>query len=217
MGGIDDFSLLLSQAAGPSGVLGPGGWLALGLSFISGAVPFGLLLCKAKGVDLRQVGSGNIGATNVARALGKRWGIIALVLDLFKGLLPVLLVRHLLAGHPSLELITAGVMVAAVMGHMFTPFLACRGGKGVATGLGVMLAVCPLAGAVGMALYVGLYAAFRISSVGSLAGSLSAPLVMYLAGAAGPAVVAGLIIALLILIKHQANIRRLLRGEERRV
>lgn len=193
------------------------GGVALGLAFLSGAMPYGLLLCRARGVDIREVGSGNIGATNVARALGKRWGLFALVLDLLKGLVPVLLVQRLLAGHPALDLIQAGVMTAAVMGHMFTPFLSFRGGKGVASGLGVILAVSPLAGATGIALYVGLYAAFRISSVGSLAGSLLAPLMMFITGAPAPQVAAGLFIALMILIKHHDNIRRLLRGEEHRV
>lgn len=199
------------------GSIGVAGTLSIGLSFLSGAMPYGLLLCRARGVNIREVGSGNIGATNVARALGKRWGLLALVLDLLKGLVPVLLVQRLLAGHPALDLVQAGVMAAAVMGHMFTPFLGFRGGKGVATGLGVILAVSPLAGATGIALYVGLYAAFRISSVGSLAGSLIAPLLMYITGAPAPQVAAGLLIALLILFKHHDNIRRLLRGEEHRV
>ncbi len=202
---------------GLSSSLGWGGGIAIGLTFLSGAMPYGLLLCRARGVDIRQVGSGNIGATNVARALGKRWGLCALLLDLLKGLVPLLILQHLLASHPSRDLILAGAMVAAVMGHMFTPFLGFRGGKGVATGLGVVLAVSPLAGAVGIGLYVGLYAIFRISSVGSLAGSLLAPLLMVLTGVPLPLCVGSLCIALLILAKHHSNIRRLLRGEEHRV
>jgi glycerol-3-phosphate acyltransferase PlsY len=108
-------------------------------------------------------------------------------------------------------------MAAAVLGHIFTPFLRFRGGKGVASGLGVVLAVCPLAGLIGAGLYAGTYALFRISSLGSLLGSLAAPVAMLLLGQPRPHWLAGFGVSLLILAKHHQNIRRLLRGEEKKV
>ena len=183
-------------------------------AFLAGSIPFGLILCRLRGVDIRQVGSGNIGATNVARALGKRFALVVLLLDVAKGLGPVLAARLLLATDPLGERAVAAAMLAAVLGHTFTPFLRFRGGKGVATGLGVFLAVSPIAGAVGLVLYVGLYAAFRISSLGSLAGTFAAVIALFLTGVPWLQGFAGIAIALVIVAKHHENIRRLLHREE---
>jgi acyl phosphate:glycerol-3-phosphate acyltransferase len=185
-------------------------------SYLSGAVPYGLLISRARGLDIRKIGSGNIGATNAARAMGKRLGLLVLLLDLLKGLAPVLAARLLLPAEHR-ELWVAGCMVSAVLGHVFSIFLGLRGGKGVATGLGVILAVSPVAALVGVILFVALYAVFRLSSLGSLVGTLVAPGVMLLRGLPRVECLAALTIALLILLKHHENIRRLLRGEERRV
>lgn len=196
-------------------------WLAPGAivaAFLLGGVPFGLIIGKARGIDLRKVGSGNIGATNVARNLGMRWGVFCLLLDALKGLAPTLAARMLLdPGSPQAQWVIGGTMLAAVCGHMFTPYLLFRGGKGVATALGVVLAVSPWAGLVAGVLYVGLYAALRISSVGSMALTVSAPLAMYLLKAPREQLYAVLVIALLIVVKHIPNLRRLFRGEEGKV
>jgi glycerol-3-phosphate acyltransferase PlsY len=187
-------------------------------AYLIGGIPFGLMIGKARGVDLRKVGSKNIGATNVARSLGMRWGILCLLLDALKGAGPTLVARLLLdPATPHTGWVIAGVMVAAVVGHMFTPYLLLRGGKGVATGLGVVLAACPLAGVIAGVLYVGLYAALRISSVGSMALTLSAPVAMWLLGAPREQIYAFLLIGLLIVIKHIPNLARLARGEEGKV
>jgi len=191
--------------------------LAPALAYLSGAIPYSLLIGRAKGVDLRKVGSGNIGATNVARSLGMRWGVAALLLDALKGYGPVLAVRHLLADHPHAHAMVGATLLAAVVGHMFTVFLLFRGGKGVATALGGVLAVAPIAGGVGAALYVGLYAAMRISSVGSLAMTVAVPVTMVLLGQPRELVWAAGAVSVLIVIKHIPNIRRLLRGEEGKV
>lgn len=191
--------------------------LAPALAYLSGAIPYSLLIGKAKGVDLRKVGSGNIGATNVARNIGMRWGVAALLLDALKGYGPVLAARHLLADHPQAPALVGATLLAAVMGHMFTVFLLFRGGKGVATALGATLAVDPIAGGVGAALYVGLYAAFRISSVGSLAMTVAVPLTLHLLGQPRELVWAAVVVSVLIVIKHIPNILRLLRGEEGKV
>ena len=187
-------------------------------AYLLGGVPFGLVIGKAKGVDLREVGSKNIGATNAARNLGMRWGLLCLVLDCLKGVGPVLAARLLLdPAEPRAQWLVAAVMVASVVGHMFSPYLLFRGGKGVATGLGTVLAVCPLAGLIAATLYVGLYAALRISSVGSMALTVSAPAAMWLLGAPREQVIAFLAIGALIVIKHIPNLVRLARGEEGRL
>jgi len=192
--------------------------LAPVVAYLSGAIPYSLLIGRAKGVDLREVGSGNIGATNVARNLGLRWGILALLLDALKGYAPVMGARLLLpTDDPHHDLLVGSTMLAAVVGHMFTVFLLFRGGKGVATALGSVLAVTPAAGGVGAALYVGLYAAFRISSVGSLAMTVAVPLTMVLLGMPRELIWAMIAISVLIVIKHIPNIGRLIRGEEGKV
>jgi glycerol-3-phosphate acyltransferase PlsY len=192
-------------------------WLMVLGAYVAGAVPFGYLICRARGVDVRTVGSGNIGATNVARAAGKPLGALALLLDLAKGLGPTLAARAALAAHARRDVWVAAVMLAAVLGHVFSIFLRLRGGKGVATALGVTSAVCPLAGGAGVAIYALLYATTRISSVGSLAGTAAAMITVWACGAPRPIAVAATAITLLIVVRHHANLRRLFRGEERRV
>ena len=119
-------------------------------AYVAGSIPFGILVARAKGVDLRQVGSGNIGATNVARALGKGWAVAVLAADAAKGFVPVWLGRRL--GLPAGAIAAAGL--AAIVGHMFTVFLRGRGGKGVATSLGVALALSPVAALIGFGVYI---------------------------------------------------------------
>src|SRR5438067_970204 len=140
--------------------------VALLASYLAGSAPFGLLVTRiASGKDVRTVGSGNIGATNVARAAGRAAALVTLLLDALKGFLPVLLAGRTLAEPWA----AAACGVAAVIGHCFPVWLRFRGGKGVATGLGVALALSPLAAACGAAVWVLLYKLLRISSVVSLA------------------------------------------------
>jgi glycerol-3-phosphate acyltransferase PlsY len=181
-------------------------------AFAVGSIPTGIIVARARGVDLRKVGSGNIGATNVGRALGKRWAIFVLIADALKGYLPAALATRCL---PAAGV--GAVAIAAVCGHMFSVFLKGRGGKGVATSLGAALALSPLAALACAGLYAILYAAFRISSVGSLSAVAAFPLALYLTGDREPAhyVVAGTI-AVLVIARHKDNIRRLIRGEELR-
>jgi len=193
------------------------GVVLVAVAYLSAAVPYGLIIARARGIDLRQVGSGNIGATNAARALGKKLGALVLLLDVLKGLGPVLAARLLLPPSDEGALWLGGAMVAGVGGHMFSIFLGLRGGKGVATGLGVILVASPWAGAAGIVLYVGIYAATRISSLGSLAGTLCSPVVMYFTGSPLPVCGAALAIGILIVVKHHENIRRLIRREEGKV
>jgi glycerol-3-phosphate acyltransferase PlsY len=188
--------------------------LCLG-AYVIGSVPTGLLVARARGIDIRAVGSGNIGATNVARALGKPWAIFVLLCDALKGFLPVALGRYLLRDLPDWTVALAGL--AAIVGHMFTVFLRGRGGKGVATSLGVALAISPLAALAGFGAYILAYATTRLSSVGSLLGMWSFPLFAALfGGVARPFVALAIGTAVLVTIRHRENIGRLLRGEEKR-
>ncbi len=191
--------------------------LALGAGYLAGSLPTGVLVARARGVDITSAGSGNIGATNVARVLGKKLGALVLLVDALKGFGPVLGARVLFGAEPEGPWVVAGVGLAAVLGHVFPVWLRLRGGKGVATALGVFLALAPLAAGVAFALYAGLYAVFRISSVGSLAGATAVPLILYLQRAPLAYVVLAVAGWLLILVRHRANIRRLLRREESRV
>ena len=146
------------------------------LAYLLGSVPSGYLMGKLAGVDVRQVGSGNIGATNVARAVGRRQGVLTLVADAAKGFLPVLLAIHL-DFEPRAIALTA---TAAFLGHLYPAFLKFRGGKGVATALGALFAVAPLAALVLVGLFTLVVFASRIVSLGAMTAAVAAPLVLWL-------------------------------------
>ena len=159
---------------------------------------------------MRAVGSGNIGATNVARAAGRGAAVATLVLDALKGLAPVLLAARL----SPVFWLPATCAVAAVAGHCFPVWLRFRGGKGVATGLGVSLALAPAGALAGALAWVLLFKFFRVSSIGSLAGVLLA--VAVAAFTSSRVAVAGLsVVALIVVARHAGNIERLLRRKEK--
>jgi glycerol-3-phosphate acyltransferase PlsY len=188
-------------------------FIVLAAAFVVGSIPTGVLVARAKGVDLRKVGSGNIGATNVSRALGKGWAALVLVVDAGKGALPVL-VSGLYSTDPWLPAMAG---LAAVFGQVFSVFLRGRGGKGVATSLGAGLALAPLPTLLCLGAFVIVYLGFRIASIGSLTAVVCFPVllvVMHL-GTAPRLVFAGLVAAL-VLVRHRANLSRLMRGEEHR-
>jgi glycerol-3-phosphate acyltransferase PlsY len=170
-------------------------------------------------VDVRQVGSGNIGATNVARAAGRGAAVATLLLDLAKAAVPMLVARAVLGeyrGEAGPWVIAVGL--AAFFGHLFPPWLGFRGGKGVATGLGVMLVLSPWAAAAGVAAYALAFKLSRISSVGSLSGTAACSLAMFLLHGPGSAVPwAGLAVTLAILARHRQNIARLVAHREGRL
>lgn len=186
------------------------------VSYLVGAIPFGLLLGRLVGADVRLEGSGNIGATNVGRVLGKKMGILTLLCDVAKGFLPVWGVALLLpetAAYRDLIVVSSGL--ATVLGHMFPLYLKFKGGKGVATALGVFLFFSP--GSILISLFV-FVAAVTVSgyvSVGSLVASALIPLWLWLLGESPQVLVVALAIVLLIWIKHGSNIGRLRRGEEK--
>ena len=168
-------------------------------------------------MDVRQVGSGNIGATNAARAGGKKLGVAVLILDAAKAMVPVAATQQLMAGSPDARLWVMAVAVAAFAGHLFPIWLRFKGGKGVATGVGIFLVLSPWAALAGLGAYALLYAVTRISSVGSLAGSAACVVWVFLQqGPESPLAWAGAAIGAMIWWRHRENIRRLLSGEEKR-
>lgn len=183
-------------------------------AYLVGAIPFGLLIARRVAqVDVRTVGSGNIGATNVARAAGKKTAGFVLLLDVLKGYLPSTVALAL--GVPPSWSAVAGV--AAFLGHCFPVYLRFRGGKGVATALGVALALEPLAALAGVLTWIVLYLAFRVSSLGSLGGVIVALSVAVWLGESPASAWAILVMAAVIILRHRSNIRRLIRREEGRV
>ncbi len=184
--------------------------LLLLLGYACGAIPVGVLLGRLAGVDPRSAGSGNIGATNVARTAGMRLGVATLLGDALKGAGPVLLARWL-----SDDLVVpAATGLAAVTGHVFPITLGFAGGKGVATALGVVLVLCPRAAAASTFVFAAVVAGTGYVSVGSMVGALVAPVAMALIGAPPPVVGAGLAMAALIVLRHRDNLRRLRAGTE---
>jgi glycerol-3-phosphate acyltransferase PlsY len=195
------------------------GPLFVAAGYLCGSIPFGVILTKLfVGVDVRQVGSGNIGATNVARAGGKKVAIPVFILDVVKAVVPILVARRLLAGQPHAEAWASAVGAAALAGHVFPVWLGFDGGKGVATGLGVFAVLEPIAAVAGFSVWVGVYLTVKISSIGSLGGTaVCAITVFILHGGRSPLSWAGLVIAAIIFYRHKENIRRLVTGEEKKV
>lgn len=179
-------------------------------AYFVGSIPTGLLLAKAHGVDIRAAGSGNIGATNVYRTLGRSVGVLTLVGDCLKGLLPVLLARHL----GFADQWVAAVGVAAFVGHVYTVFLGFKGGKGVATALGVFLAISPLAVLCALAIFVTVVWKWRYISLGSITAAALMPLFVVLLSRNVAYAVVTCIVAVLVVVKHRENIARLRAGTE---
>jgi acyl phosphate:glycerol-3-phosphate acyltransferase len=194
-------------------------WLLVFLGYVLGSIPFGYLLVRARsGRDVRAIGSGNIGATNVARTAGLSTGVATLVLDLAKGLFAVWLAGQGSGGNIRI-MMYAGL--AAILGHVFPVWLKFSGGKGVATALGVFLMISWAAVAAAVAIFAIVVLFWRYVSLGSISAAAALPLLVYLLYAPGhappTAVTAGtLLSSVLIIVKHRKNIERLLSGTEPR-
>lgn len=197
---------------------------SIACGYLSGSVPFGYLAGRLKGLDIRQHGSGNIGATNAIRVLGKGIGIPVFILDMLKGWLPVWLAALWLEGG-SMEMVSTGKVLAgfaAVLGHMFTFWLGGKGGKGIATTAGVLLGIAPLAMLGGLAAFLLFFIPTRYVSLGSLAAAVGVPATM--AGQMARAgrwdfvmLGFGLVVMVLVFVRHRSNIQRLLAGTESRM
>lgn len=189
------------------------GTLAVTLAYLVGCIPIGLLLTRRVGIDVRAVGSGNIGATNVSRAAGARLGLLTLVGDALKGALPTATAQALGAS----DGLVAAVMIATVVGHVFPITLGLRGGKGVATALGTVIVSSPLTAAAAVGLFTILVASTRRVSVGSLGASIAVPIALVLLGAPRPHAIAMTAVAVLIILRHRDNLVRLVDGTEPRI
>ncbi len=184
-------------------------------SYLIGAIPFGLLVGRLAGVDVRSAGSGNIGATNVSRLLGKKLGLVTLVLDCLKGFLPIYMSSLVLPEGGDKDIVMMGCGIMAVVGHMFPIYLGFRGGKGVATALGVFLFLSPAAIGISLVVFIGAVAVTGFVSAGSLLASGLFPLWLWLLGQPVIVTITAVVISLLIWVKHHENIARLLKGEEK--
>ena len=233
-------------------------WLCPLLAFLLGSIPFGLFIARMKGIDIRQHGSGNIGATNVLRVVGKKHGIICLILDALKGFIPTLLAITLIrfesqrTGFAFQGLLEHGYVFAdadqwkaqtlqvltgflSIMGHNYSPWVGFKGGKGIATSAGVLIALAPAAVVLLILIWLGLFLVTRYVSVASIGAAAALPLIIHWGARfhhinndknlptlweAGnwnkPLFVFSVIIAALAIWKHRANIRRLKDGTESR-
>ena len=191
---------------------GPLTAVALAIAYLIGSIPFSYLVARRKGIDVRTVGSGNVGATNVMRSAGRAAGLAAFALDFLKGSLATWLALRL-AG-PTIAAVAA---VIAVLGHMYPAWLSFKGGKGVATGAGAFLPILPVAAVIGLLTFGVVAWLTRYASVGSIAGTTALPVVALLMGAPAASTIASAVAAALIVWKHRENIRRVAAGSERRM
>ena len=186
--------------------------LALGLGFLLGSLPCGFWLARAKGVDIRKKGSGNIGATNVGRILGKEWGYLVFALDALKGWLAVWLAAEFLQAGDTGSVLTG---MAAVAGHVFSPWLNFKGGKGVATSAGVLLGLAPAVLIWTAAIWGISFAVRRIVSISSLLAATAFPfLVMWLEPGRHALLLVAFVLAGLVWYRHRDNLQRLVQGTE---
>jgi glycerol-3-phosphate acyltransferase PlsY len=183
------------------------------VSYLLGSIPFSYLVARHGGVDVRRVGSGNVGATNVLRSVGKGAALAAFALDFLKGVAAGALARYVAPEGP----LPAVAAVTAILGHMYPVWLRFRGGKGVATGAGAFLPLAPLPTAAALAAFVLVLAATRYASAASIAGTITLAALAFLLGYPGSVARAAAAVGLLILWKHRGNLERLARGTESRV
>jgi glycerol-3-phosphate acyltransferase PlsY len=192
--------------------------LCLVAGYFIGGLPTGLLFCRiVKGVDPRTLGSGSTGATNVSRVLGKGWAAVVLLMDILKGFLPTRFLPSVLCA----DCLIAGTLAIAaglVIGHVWTPYAGFRGGKGVATATGAMIAIDHVAVLAGGGVWLLFFLPFRIVSLSSIVAAVSLPIGMLLLGGRPAAYIVGAsVLAAFILFTHRRNIHRLLKREEKRL
>jgi glycerol-3-phosphate acyltransferase PlsY len=188
-------------------------YLLVLLAYLLGSVPTGYILGHWGGVDVRKAGSGNVGATNVARVVGKRYGIVTLVVDIAKGFVPIIIA----ISWGMTPVATACVGVAAFLGHLYSVFLRFQGGKGVATALGIFLGLAPWATLVLMVIFLVVLSATRVVSLSSMVASACAPIVFWFFFHSPVLTGTSLFIAAMIVLRHRGNIKRLKLGTEPRL
>jgi glycerol-3-phosphate acyltransferase PlsY len=201
------------------------------VAYLLGAIPFGLLIARTQGVDLRKVGSGNIGATNVMRTLGKKLGYTCFALDVAKGLIPMLLAIGLTGDQLTITQLSLWLAVgcAAVLGHVFPVYLGFKGGKGVATSLGVVLGLWPyytICGLITFAAWIIIFLISRYVSLASILAAIIFPLALTILtllipgwqfAQLWPLYIVAILMPLLVIARHAENIKRLLEGSENKI
>jgi acyl phosphate:glycerol-3-phosphate acyltransferase len=180
-------------------------------SYLLGSIPTGYIVGALAGVDIRKAGSGNIGATNVARVIGKRRGLLTLIADIGKGFIPVFVASRIGFSHT-----TALVAILAFLGHLYPVFLKFQGGKGVATALGALLALAPMATVILMVIFALVAVSSRLVSLSSIVAALAAPITLWSLSYSSPIIAMGVFFAVMIIARHRDNIRRLFAGTEPR-
>jgi glycerol-3-phosphate acyltransferase PlsY len=196
-------------------------------AFLMGSIPFGLIFTKSSGIDLRRTGSKNIGATNVLRSAGKLPALFTLLGDMIKGAIPVLICMYIIRNidipiqtdeRAIAEDLWAGIVgLSAVLGHMFSVFLSFKGGKGVATGFGVLLVYSPMAAAIGLIIWMAVAAISKLSSLAAITAVGFMPVAFILFRASAVKVTIGIVLATLIIYKHKSNIKNMIAGTESRI
>ncbi len=197
-------------------------------AYLLGSIPFGLIIAKAHGKDLRSIGSGNIGSTNLSRALGRKWAYFCFFLDVTKGLIPTLFAANLISSPPSIsELFLAlATGCAAVLGHIFSIYIKFKGGKGVATSFGVALGLWPyytICAVIALLIWVVVVLVWRYISMASMAASAAFPLTLAIViilmphwnfSELWPLLIAAVAIPVMVIVRHRGNIKRIIAGTE---
>lgn len=191
------------------------GIILVAVSYFIGAIPFGLLVGKIAGIDVRKGGSGNIGATNVGRLLGKKLGLLTLAFDIAKAILPMVVAGHVLSSSGSRELWVAFCGAAAFVGHLYPVYLGFNGGKGVASAFGIFLYLVPVAACIDVLIFIAVVWRWGFVSLGSLTASLMMPGLVWLLYRSGLHTALAFAVGCLIWLKHRENIDRLKRHEEK--
>ena len=178
--------------------------------YVFGSVLFGEIVARLKGIDIRKVGSGNVGATNVKRALGKKYGVLVFFLDMLKGFIPVFVSSFF----PISDMERVLISISPILGHLFPVFYKFKGGKGVATSFGVILALSPLTAVICLFIWIVTLAVSKYVSLASIISVLSSIPVLILLGYTQPYIVLAFTVSVLIIFAHRSNIQRLIKGTE---
>ncbi len=194
-------------------------------SYLLGSIPFGYLAGRLVGIDIRQAGSGNVGATNVVRILGKRYGYPVFALDVLKGFGPVKIAMLMAPGRPpewnSPEIVGILAAMSSILGHLYPPWLKFNGGKGVATSAGALLALTPVATLIGVAIWIIVFWLTRYVSLASITAAVVLPIVIVMVSSQDenkgkPLVYSSACVAVIVIWRHRSNLSRLMRGTEPR-
>ncbi len=193
--------------------------------YLLGSIPLGYLIGKCHGIDIRTVGSKNVGATNVTRIFGKKWGLFCFILDFFKGFFPVMFFNIFLFSRVNKSILSISIILiilSTVFGHMYSIYIKFKGGKGVSTTIGALFAIIPLSALIGIIVWIIIFKIFKYASLASICAAILVPILtmifsifsIYIISYYLQSVI--VLLAIIIIIKHSANIKRLINGSENR-